>query len=62
MSVQDRIDAERRRLQRAQAILICATWAANHDVESDYGDVMAAVNDMIEEAVDALDSVNLDRP
>lgn len=57
-----RIDTERRRLQQAHAILICAVTAAMEDVEVDYSDVMRVVSDMIEAAVDQLDSVVLGRP
>lgn len=56
-----RIETERRRLQKANAIMICAMWAARHDVEADYDDVFDAVIDMVDHAVDALDSVELYR-
>lgn len=61
MSTQERIDAQRRKLQQAHAILSVASFAASHDVEADYGDVMAVVAEMVEAAVHALDSVELAR-
>lgn len=58
---QVRIDTQRRRLQKAQAILICAVHACIHDLEADYGDIMSVAVDLIDEAVNALDSVELYR-
>lgn len=56
-----RIDTQRRRLQKAQAILICAVHASMYDLEADYGDIMSVVVDLIDDAVNALDSVELYR-
>jgi hypothetical protein len=61
MNAQQRIEAQRRKLQKAQAILVCAVHASNHDVEADYGDIMSAVVDMIDEVIAALDSIELAR-
>lgn len=58
---QVRIDTQRRRLQKAQAILICAVHASIHDLEADYGDIMSVAVDLIDDAVNALDSVELYR-
>ena len=58
---QVRIDTQRRRLQKAQAILICAVHASIHDSEADYGDIMSVAVDLIDDAVNALDSVELYR-
>jgi hypothetical protein len=56
MTVEGLIVEERRRLQRVHAILTCAIWAANHDVEADYADVMATVAEIIAVSIAALDS------
>lgn len=62
MTPQQRIDAQRRRLQKAQAILVCAVHACIHDLEADYGDIMSVAVDLIDEAVNALDSLELVKP
>lgn len=55
----EKLENERRRLQKVSAILTCAVWAANHDVEADYGDVLSAVRELVDQAVVALDTTSL---
>lgn len=58
----DRIETERRRLRRASAVLACLVIAANEDTEDvDCGDVALVVRGLIDTAVAALDSVELER-
>lgn len=59
--IRDRIEEERRRLQRARAILVAAQQSAMHGAECDYCDIMAVATDLIDAAVEALDSVALRR-
>ena len=61
MKLEQRVALERRRLQRASAILLCASFAATHDHEGDYGDVMHTVASMIDHVVNALDTVEMNR-
>lgn len=57
-----RIETERRRLQKADAILACLVFAVNHDAPSiDAADVAAIVSELISAAVDGLDIVKLQR-
>lgn len=56
-----RLEAQRRKLQKAQAILICAVHASIHDLAADYGDIMSVVVDMIDDVIVATDSVELYR-
>lgn len=57
-----RIEAERRRLQKASAVLACLVYSANHDApDIDAGDVASVVRDLIDRAVLALDAVDLQR-
>lgn len=58
--VRRRIERERRRLQRASAVLRCLVYAANHDAPGiDCGDVARVALKLIERALDALDVVKL---
>jgi hypothetical protein len=59
------IEAERRQLQQASAILQCLVIAKLyekwHEVDIDAGDVAAIVRDLIDRAVESLDLVALGR-
>jgi hypothetical protein len=59
---EQRIETERRRLQRAQEVLMVAIHASNHGAEFDAADLMSVVVDLIDVAVNALDSVQLAQP
>jgi hypothetical protein len=54
-----RINAQLRCLQKAQAVVACATWAARHGVEADYDDVMEVVAALIDQVIAALDSTEM---
>ncbi len=56
-----RIDAARRQLQRAAAVLACVSFAADHDADVDLGDATQAACDLVASAVDALNGVQLAR-
>lgn len=58
--VSRRIEAERRRLQRASAVLSALIEAGNADAELDYADVAGVVREQIETALSGLDSVTLE--
>lgn len=55
----NRIEIERRRLQRARAVLECLSIAhdAGHDI--DYSDVADVAHNLVDLAIDNLDSVKL---
>lgn len=57
-SIRSRIEAERRRLQRAVSLLNCLAVVAD-DTEVSYGDVAEVARDLILQALEGLDSVNL---
>lgn len=61
-SIRSRIEAERRRLQRAVSILNCLAVVADdttYNAEVSYGDVAEVARDLIVQALEGLDSVNL---
>lgn len=59
-AVQDRIDAQRGRLQLCRAVLFALEYAAIHDAEElDAGSVTGLVIDVLDEVIDKLDSVEL---
>ena len=54
------IETERRRLQKASSVLASLAFSANHDADDvDPGDVASVVRDLVDQAVDALDLVEL---
>ena len=58
--VQDRIEAERRRLQKASAVLIALVYSLTQALDSEQaGDVAGVALDLIEQAILALDAVEL---
>jgi hypothetical protein len=57
--IQIKINVTRRRLQRASAVLRCLTVASDEGAEFDVSDVAAAVRDIVDHAVDALEPINL---
>jgi hypothetical protein len=60
---QDRIEAERRRLQKASAVLVALVYSLSQALDSEQaGDVASVALDLIEQAVAALDAVQLARP
>jgi hypothetical protein len=57
---QDRIEAERRRLQKASAVLIALVYSLSQALESEQaGDVASVALDLVEQAILALDAVEL---
>ena len=57
---QDRIEAERRRLQKASAVLIALVYSLTQALDSEQaGDVAGVALDLIEQAILALDAVEL---
>jgi hypothetical protein len=57
---QDRIEAERRRLQKASAVLIALVYSLSQGLESEQaGDVAGVALDLVEQAILALDVVEL---
>lgn len=60
MAVRLRIDAQRRRLQRGRAVLAALEFSASHDAEDvDAGEVASLVVDVLDDAIEQLDSVHL---
>ena len=60
--LQDRIEAERRRLQKASAVLIALVYSTSQGLDSEQaGDVAGVALDLIEQAIVALDAVELRR-
>jgi hypothetical protein len=58
--LQDRIEAERRRLQKASAVLIALVYSSSQGLDSEQaGDVAGVALDLIEQAILALDAVEL---
>lgn len=58
--LQDRIEAERRRLQKASAVLIALVYSLTQALDSEQaGDVAGVALDLIEQAILALDAVEL---
>jgi hypothetical protein len=57
---QDRIEAERRRLQKASALLIALVYSSSQGLDSEQaGDVAGVALDLVEQAILALDAVEL---
>lgn len=57
---QDRIEAERRRLQKAGGVLLALVYSLSQGLDSEQaGDVASVALDLIEQAVNALDVVEL---
>jgi hypothetical protein len=55
-----RIEAERRKLQRAAAVLVSLVYASDGGLESEQaGDAASVALDLVEQAVNALDIVKL---
>lgn len=52
------IDADIRRLHKAQALLIAVQFAANYEAEFDVSDALAAILVMVEQSLDGLDQVD----
>lgn len=60
MSAREKIEAERRRLQKASAILIGAALASEQGVDPEVvADAITAGRELVDQAVAALDSVVL---
>ena len=58
--LQDRIEAERRRLQKASAVLVALVYSSSQGLDSEQaGDVAGVALDLIEQAIVALDAVEL---
>ena len=58
--LQDRIEAERRRLQKAGAVLIALVYSLSQGLDSEQaGDVAGVALDLVEQAILALDAVEL---
>lgn len=60
-ALRERIEAERRRLQKASAVLAALAYSLNHEaLDNDQaGDIAGAALDLIEQAILALDAVAL---
>lgn len=61
-SIRTQIETERRRLMRAVALLNCLAVVADettYNAEVSYGDVAEVARDLILQALEGLDSVNL---
>jgi hypothetical protein len=57
---QDRIEAERRRLQKAAGVLLALVYSLGQGLDSEQaGDVAGVALDLVEQAVKALDVVEL---
>jgi hypothetical protein len=60
VAFQDRIEAERRRLQKASAVLLALVYSLSQGLESEQaGDVAGVALDLVEQAILALDAVEL---
>lgn len=59
-SIQQRIEMERRQLQRATAVLACLALAFDQELEVDFGDVANVAKNLILDALRALDVIALD--
>lgn len=58
--VRERLEAERRKLQRASAVLLALVHSLDRGLNTEQAsDVASTVLDLVEQAVDALDSVAL---
>jgi hypothetical protein len=57
---QDRIEAERRRLQKASAVLVSLVYSLTQALDSEQaGDFAGVALDLVEQAILALDAVEL---
>jgi hypothetical protein len=57
---QDRIEAERRRLQKAAGVLLALVYSLSRGLDSEQaGDVAGVALDLVEQAILALDAVEL---
>jgi hypothetical protein len=60
--VRSRIESERRRLQKASAVLSCAILAVEREIDIEVlGDAIAAGRELVDAAIIALDSVSLSK-
>lgn len=58
-----RIEAERRKLQRASAVLLALVYSSDQGLETEQAsDIASVALDLVEQALAALDSVALKRP
>lgn len=61
--LRERIEAERRKLQRASAVLLALVYSSDNGLETEQAsDVASVALDLIEQALAGLDSVALKRP
>lgn len=61
-SIGEQIEIERRRLQKAAAVLLALIYSLDRGLQSDQaGDAASVALDLIEQAIAALDSVALTR-
>lgn len=61
-TIRERIEIERRRLQKASGALTCLVFSVNHDTDDvDPADVASVAGELVDRAVDALDVVELVR-
>lgn len=59
----ERIETERRKLQRASAVLLALVYSSERGLDTEQAsDVASVVLDLVEQAVAALDIVALKRP
>jgi hypothetical protein len=58
-TVEERIEFERRRLQKASAVLACLMLAADAQADIDLADVASAAQELVLAALLGLDSINL---
>lgn len=60
VAFQDRIEAERRRLQKASAVLLALVYSLSQALDGEQaGDVASVALDLVEQAILALDAVEL---
>jgi hypothetical protein len=58
--ITERVETERRKLQRASAVLLALVYSSERGLESEQAaDVVSVALDLVEQAIDALDSVTL---
>jgi hypothetical protein len=62
VELQDRIDAERRRLQKAGAVLTALVYSLDRGLDTEQaGDAANVALDLVDQAIAALDAVELKR-
>jgi hypothetical protein len=62
MEFRDRIEAERRRLQKAGAVLTALVYSLDRGLDTEQaGDTAGVALDLVEQAIAALDAVELKR-